>query len=172
MHVRAHHLRRGARERQAPCQQFERHHTQGVLIGRRRNRIGRTLFRAHVRPRADDEPRVCGARPVVATRDAEVGHDRAPVAVNEHVRRFHVAVDHATVVRVLQPFGRLGNQHPGDVNGQHRLVLQHRVEAAPFDELHHDGMHVVERSHGIDRDDVRMLQRCNGPCLTEEAIGH
>jgi hypothetical protein len=88
--------------------------------------------------------------------DAEVGHHRFALRVDDHVLRLQVAVDDPLAVRVA---GRL--QHLAD----HRDALLDRdpgvdqlLQRRPLDVLHGDVVGALPCAAVEDRDDVRVLQ--------------
>jgi hypothetical protein len=94
------------------------------------------LLRRHVDRAADVE---AGSRDGGATlgqaRDAEVGEPGVPALVEEHVPRFHVAVDDALVVRMLEPGGDVSHQAGHGDRGNVPLAQRVRHGAAA-QELH------------------------------------
>ena len=70
-------------------------------------RLAGRLLGAHVAERADDVAGERDAAVVLHPREAEVGDPELALQIEQQVRRLHVAVDDAVVVRVLQRFGRL-----------------------------------------------------------------
>jgi len=92
-----------------------------------------------------------------ASRQAEVGHVRLTVCVDQDVGRLEVAVDDAALVRVVDGAGD-GEQQPHRgprVPGQAAHV---RTQTRPLDQLHAEVRQPVLLARLVERDDVRVIQ--------------
>ncbi len=168
-----HRLRRAPRVRRLAGEHLVQHAPQRVEVrGRAHVRVARRLLRAHVVRGPQGEPRLRqppAARRAHRQRDPEVREHR-PARHQQNVRRLHVPVDHAVLVRVLERFGHVG----GDL---HRLVhwkLVLAVELPPQRLSLHVRHDVVEERVGVarveQREDARVLQVGGGADLGQEAL--
>ncbi len=139
------------------------------LAGRRR--FAPCLLRCHVVGSADHRAGrgQTGGR-VADRRHAEVGEVRATLIVEQHVRRFDVAVDHAFAVgggqRVEQ---RVGEQR--DLPGCERARLPYVVRQRAAGEIRHHQHDFVTVVHEIDQaDDVRMIEPGQGLGFAPDAL--
>ena len=102
--------------------------------------------------------------------DAEVGHARPALLVEDHVVGLEVAVDDAAAV------GEAGGAQDlhDDVDRRHgveRAVLaDDRLQRAPGDVLHRDVVGAVPLAAVEDADDVRVRQRGRAGGLAPEAL--
>ena len=104
-------------------------------------------------------------------RHAEVGDDRV-AAVDEHVRRLHIAVDDAVRVRVRQRVGHLAHDRDDVGERQPPFALEPALERLALDERHCEVHEPVRRfAGGHHRDDVRMSERCRESRLLVEPLG-
>ena len=135
--------------------------------------IARALLRAHVLRRADDDAGGCEGLPfrdVQGARDAEVAEIRV-VPRQENVRRCHVAVQHAVLVRGGECIGDLAHDHDCVV---HRKLLHPRQTLPQCFALH--VRHDIERQSGAGAPrmehvkNARMTQTAGDADLTKKAL--
>ena len=165
-------LDRRSREGRRAREHLVGENAERVLIARRARLGAVALLRAHVRRRADRRARLREVLRVDHARDAEVHHDRTPLAVHHDVRRLDVAMHHALAVRVVERAGNLRENRLRHRNRK-RLVLREQViERAAVDVLHHEVQEAVLLLHRMDVDDVRMVELRRGARLGEEPVPH
>ena len=99
--------------------------------------------------------------------EAEVEDLQPPVGRDEQVRRLDVAVDDALAVGRGQPLGRLRRPQDHLALGR-RAQRGHVAEVLAFEQFGHDVRRPVVRSDVVDGEDVRVVQRRDGPGLTLE----
>ena len=126
------------------------HEAERVQVALHRHRAARELLGRHVGRRAGPRVRAVVGRPG----DAEVGEAHVPLAVDHHVRRLEVAVQHAPLVRG----GEAGAQLPRHLD---RLVLrqppdaaQQRREVLAVDVLHREVRPAVDLADVVHAADV------------------
>ncbi len=149
------------------------------------------LLRRHVRRRAERDPNA--GQPVVRQRavrfsstrrgrcrraapalrvpgfyQTEVGDLHQPLLVEEEVVRFHVAVDHAAVVRVLQPACGLKDVPDGRFRVELPLRLDEVGERLPANVLHAEEPRALRLADVVDLDDVRVRELSRGERLAGE----
>lgn len=139
-----------------PAHELERDHRERVEIGAHLDLAGsREMFGTHVSPRPGDPLE----RPLVAIdhpRDAEVDDPRHPGRIDEDVRRLQVAVDHASLMRVVYGVRDIG-EHSNAVTTIHLASPRMRVERRrSLDELHRDQRGRLRER--IDFDDARLVE--------------
>ena len=78
--------------------------------------------------------------------------------VEEQVRGLDVAVQDAARVRVLERGGDVASDARGLRDGEMRVVVEDRPEAAAFEQLEHHERDVV-LAPVVDGDDVRVVER-------------
>ncbi len=157
-----------AGERRVPGQQFVQDDPQRVLVRRRGPLALRPAgrFRGEVRRSADDRPG--DGQPVLVLGPAgqpEVEQVRVACRVQNDVRGFHVAVDHALAVRVGERVGQLLGYRGRFRRGEppaFAALLDRVVEVHPGDE-HRGQVQVPVRLAGLEqRYDVRVPQPGRG----------
>ena len=84
------------------------------------------LLGAHVAHRAQNVARLRQALLFAATGQAEVGHPEFALIIEQQVRRLHIAMDNAVLVRRVQCLGRLLREPRDDANMIGRLGGLHR----------------------------------------------
>ena len=132
---------------------------EGVLV--RAAIDGRTLrlLGRHVVRRADDHPGAReSARRLERLRDSEVRQHHAPVVVEHDVRRLHVAVHDAALVRMSQGARRFPEHALDVVHRQRLLLIEHILERRALDVLHHEVVEAAFTLDAIDGNDVRMVE--------------
>ena len=103
--------------------------------------------------------------------DAEVRHQRVTVLVEQHVVGFHVAVDDAPPVRVVQRRRRL--RHNGrDFHGRLRSLRDAVSQRAPRQIGHDDEQHALGFAGVDNRNDVRVHELGRGARLAPKALEH
>ena len=113
------------------------------------------LLGGHVIDGADDGAGLGHGRPrLERARDAEVGDEGVPVAVDQDVLRLEVAVHDPGLVRRLERLGDLARQRQRPFDRQRPLALQQRFEIFPLDELHRDELEVARLAEVVDAQDV------------------
>ena len=93
---------------------------------------------------------------VERARDAEVGHLRLAVAVQEDVLGLDVAVDEAAAMREGEPARDLSRQLERSRDRQRLVLLDQPLEILPADELEDDELPPVMLAAVDHRHDVRM----------------
>ena len=110
----------------------------------------------------------CGERERL--RHTEVGDDGV-TAIDENVRRLHVAVDHAVRVRVRQRVGDLAHDRDDVGERQPALALEPVLQRLALNEGHREVHEPVLRfAGGEQRDDVRVAERRGESRLPVEAL--
>ena len=126
------------------------HEAEREQVALHRHRPARQLLGRHVGRRAG--PRV---RPVVGRpRDAEIGEAHVPLAVDHHVRRLEVAVQHATFVRRRQAGAQLPRHLDRLVLRQPPDAAQQRGEVLAVDVLHREVRPAVDLADVVHAADV------------------
>ncbi len=162
-------------ERALPDQQLERGDGQRVAVARLRGRLPEDLLWSdvgggtqHLPARTD---RVLRREP----RDPEVGDMQDALAVEQHVDRLDVAVDHAVAVGVVERGGRFVKP-PHGLLARHRPHAQRVGDGSARQELHHDERPAQRRvaidrpADVVDRHDVAVARQSRrGPCLATKA---
>ena len=100
--------------------------------------------------------------------DAEVGHGRLALGVDDHVLRLQVTVDDAVAVSEARPLEHLADQ-PGSLLGSNAGV-DHLLQRAAFEVLHRDVVGTFELAAIEDGDDVGVLKARGGLGLAAEAL--
>src|SRR5205085_8591938 len=102
-------------------------------------------------------------------RDAEVGHLRPPVAVQDHVLRLDVAMHETLLVREAEPARDLDRDLERMLHRQPALLVEDLRERATLDELEDDELPALVLAAVEDRDDVRVRERRDRARLAPEA---
>ena len=144
--------------------------TEAEEVAERRDRAAAGLLGAHVVRRAGD---LVGLAPVgvrlQAPRQAEV-EDLHPAATafEPEVRRLDVAVHQAAPMRDVQPFGDLAGDPEGLGQGELPFAAEAVGEGLALQEGHRQEEDPAILGRLIDRDDVVVVERGDGPGLAEE----
>ena len=162
-----------ALERAAAGQQLEGDDAERVEIARRRRPLALRLLGREIRRGAEHRARLRERAEPRGARDAEVGDVHLPVAVEQEVRRLHVAVDDALAVsrvesvrRLLEPLERLARR----LRAFRADLL---LERAAREVLHDDERALAVLADVVDRDDVRIAREPgHGERLAREALAH
>ena len=150
-----HHLvGRTSRERNRSGEHLVEDDAQRVDVGALIERDSLHLLGRHVVRRADDPPRFGQAGILERLGQSEVGDGHAPAAVDENVLRLQVAMNHALLVRRLQPFADLPEDVHGLRKGQPAFAAHHRREVLAGDVLHGQKLHAAGLAEVIDAEDV------------------
>ena len=80
-----------------------------------------------------------------------------PFGVNQNIRRFHIAVQHAARVRVRQRIGDRANDVE-DLRNREPLFAHHLFERFAFDELQNEKGQPLVLAEIVDGHDVRMVE--------------
>ncbi len=167
-------LRRAAGERRIAGEHLVGHASQRVDVGPRGDlALAHRLLGAHVVRRAEahsglGHPAAAGAGD--GERNAEVGHERAPV-VDQDVLGLDVAVDHAVAVGVVERGGHLGREADGVADRELLLAAEPIAEALAFDERHDVPGGAVRFAAVDEAEDVGVLQGGDRLDLAEEPLG-
>ena len=103
---------------------------------------------------------------------AEVGDERVAAPVDQHVRRLHVAVHDALVVRVLERARELHEQVLDDWDRKRCVLADDLLEGRALDELHDEEQQLGVVADRVDDDDVRVVELRRGARLALEAVFH
>ena len=147
---------------------------QGVNIGLRHGGAGiHRLLRGDVLRRAEGASQRCLAEPIAQHCQSEVAQDRLAVGGDHNVARFHVAVDDALFVRVIQGRSDLSQDVEDLLRGEGAVFAHAAVDffpqVVPFDELHHQVMAALKRAKVVYLDDVGVTQGGDGLRFSLEA---
>ena len=160
------------RERDRPRERLEQHAAEPVDVGPSVDVVAANLLRRDVVDGADE---MTVGRPTVgdALRQPEVGEVdvlAAVLAVEEDVRRLHVAVDEPASMRRVQGVGDLARDRDRARRLQRALAPEERLEVRALDEAHRDEQAIVGLAGLVDRHHVRMVERRRDPRLAQEAL--
>ena len=159
--------RRGSLEGRSACEGRVEQRAQGIDVGRWTDGVdlpGRLLGR-HVAGRAQDLPR--GRQVAAATRyprcldplgQAEIGHPRAALAVDEDVRGLDVAMDHALPMGIFDGLGHRGHQFRRFL-GRQRPLGQPGGQALTVDVAHREVVLSLVLADLENRHDVGMVEQ-------------
>ena len=101
-------------------------------------------------------------------RETEVDDADATVGSDHHVRRLEIAMQNPTVVRLREGLG--DGQADADGLPQWRpLAPGPLAEILTFDVFEGDPRSTLVFTHGVDGDDVRVVEARRGPCLEQKA---
>jgi hypothetical protein len=117
-------------------ERLDQHEPERVDVGGGGDLVPADLFGGHVGGGADDGAGGGGDRAVQGAGDAEVDQP-GPVAVEQHVRRLHVAVHEPVLVDVRERGGQAGREAVHLGRGQ-RPVVDHLGQRRPVHELGDD----------------------------------
>jgi hypothetical protein len=149
-------------------QHLVEHDPDGVEIRRRGHRRAAGLLGREVLRSPHDRPglrHLRGARPG----DPEVG-DLEPLATDEDVVRLDVAVDDPVTVREAERVENLERVRDRLRDGERAAGEDELLEAAALDHLHGDVVRALCFAAVVDRDDVRVRERCGRLRLAPEAL--
>ena len=155
-------------ERLASGQALEHEAAERVDVGGRPDGLAANLLRRGVIERADEE--ACLRDPLAPRplRDPEVGQVHPPAGLEQHVGRLDVAVNEVfRMRRVERPRDLLEDRNRAV--GRERPRLEQLVEVAPADVAHRDVDDPVGLARVVDRDDARVVERCDHLRLGDEA---
>ena len=160
------------RERDRPRERLEQHAAEPVDVGAPVDIVAANLLRRDVVDGADE---MTVGRPTVgdALRQPEVGEVdvlAAVLAVEEDVRRLHVAVDEPASMRRVQGVGDLARDRDRARRLERALAPEERLEVRALDEAHRDEQAIVGLAGLVDRHHVRMVERRRDPRLAQEAL--
>ena len=155
-------LQRGRGERWFPREHFKGDRTQRIDVGPGVDTaLAHRLFRRHVVRRTEREPRLrhaLTARVLQRQRDAEVRYERM-AALQQNVLRLDVAMDHATLVGVLQRIRHFTRNAQRVIHRELTLPIESAAQRLAVDERHHVEQLTIGAAAVEQRQDVRMLQR-------------
>ena len=100
---------------------------------------------------------------------AEVGEIDVAVAVEEHIAGLHVAMDERSPVSRVEGARHLGEDLERPLRRQLALGVEQRPQVAALHEAHGQIELPVVLSRLVDRDHVRMVERCRQPRFAQEA---
>ncbi len=117
------------------------------------------LFGRHVVRCADDHAGAGeAAGGLQSLGDAEIGQHHAAVVVEHDVGGLHVAVHHATLMRMAERAGRFP-EHTLDIVVMQRLFLiEHVLESSTHDVLHDEIVEPAFALDAVDRNDVGVIE--------------
>ncbi len=139
-------------------------------VGRGRHRLARRHLRRDVGGRAEHEARARHRRVRGVAGDAEVGELHATVVGDQHIARLDVTMGDAAAVRGAQtPRGGVAD-HRRLRRVERAVFADHRRQVAGRHELQHDHRLPVVDHDVEDRDDVRMREPAECPCLAHDAF--
>jgi hypothetical protein len=147
---------------------LEGHDPHGVDVGAGVEVLAEHLLRSHVARRPQREARL-GEMHLLpgASGQPEVREQRAPVAVDEHVVGFEVAMDDARVVSVLEALAHLSQIAPGGgaVEG---AAVEDVTQRAAANQRHGEEHHARSDHEVDDREDVGVVEAREGARLLLE----
>ena len=151
-------------------EQLVEHAAERVDVGLLVDRLAAGLLRRDVVARPHDRAR--DRHPVDVDRmgDAEVGHLRSAVGVEQHVLRLDVAVDEPLIVREREPARDLQRKLDRLARAQWALLRHQLLQVHPVDVLEDDELPAVLLAPVDHRDDVRMGQLRDGARFPAKAL--
>src|SRR5581483_3971385 len=159
-----------ARERRPPGERLVEEPAQAPDVARHGRSLAARLLGREIRRRPEERPR---ARQALRVRDLlrepEVDELGLALLVEEDVLRLQVAVEKATLVRVVDGARELREERPRLLGRERSLAPQALAERAAPEELHGDEARRLLERDLEDADDVRMLERERGARLAREA---
>ena len=129
------------------------------------------LLGSHVRCRAfDDDRRGLGrpARLFHQAHQAEVGHARLPLRIEQDIRGLEIAVNHVLVVQVLDGPGDVGHPPRGGFRVGEAPVLEAAGQTPPDDQRHRQKRPAVLDPRIEDRHEPGVVELGHQPHLLEE----
>jgi hypothetical protein len=159
-----------ALERNVARQQLEEHDAERVDVGGGVHRPAARLLGRDVVARPEHGPGLRHALDVERSRDAEVGHLRLAVAVQQHVLRLDVAVNEPGRVREGESATDLRRHLERLPNGQRAAALDHLLQVLAGDVLEDDELAVVVLAAVDDGNDARVRELRHGARLAAEAL--
>ena len=108
-------------------------------------------------------------RSSVDKRDPEVGDERLPL-LEQNVLRLDVAMDDATLVRVLKRLRDIARDRDGLVDGNRMLALEERPHAVAIDVGHREPEAATRVARVVDGQDMRMLEARRDADFAAKAI--
>ena len=108
--------------------------------------------------------------PAAFERDAEIGDQRA-MLMEKDVLRFHVAVDEATTMGVVQGTGDIAGDSHSISDRELSLAVQSIPQRLALDIRHDVVSGAACLARVVQRDDVRVLQRGGSSDLPEKTLG-
>ncbi len=103
-------------------------------------------------------------------RNAEIDHLDGAVFAEHHVARFDVAVNDASLMRVVEGPARLHCVGELEGQGQRQFSCNDLLEIFALDQFHRDVRQITGLTHVVDRDDVGVLKSAGGLRLAVEAF--
>ena len=169
LHVRPHRLGLGgAPERRLAGETLVEHAPERVGVGAPVDRFAADLLGRQVVERPDEPPGVGGV-PAELLGDPEVGQVGVIVLVEQHVGGLHVTVHERPPVSGVEGAGHLGQDAKRPLRAQLALAVEHAPQVVALDEAHRQVELPVVLPGLVDRDHVRMVERCGEPRLAQEA---
>src|SRR6476619_2875475 len=152
----AHDGHRLTRERRGAREHLIGDNAEPVLVARGTYLDADALLGTHIRRGAEDraDERIPGR--LGDLRDAEVGHDRIAIGVQQDVPGFYVAVHDAATMRVVECRTDVVHHSTGCRKRKPPVFANHVVERMTGHVLHHEEVEIVERSHAVYANDVRV----------------
>ena len=164
-----------ARERHLAGEKLVEEAAEGVYIGAGVDRLTGDLLRGDIVEGADEAAGLGQARlGGNVAGDAEVGDVGVlgtGLAAEQDVGRLDVAVDEASGVDRVEPVADLGDQGGRLLGAEPADLRQPPAQIGAADVAHRDPGDPALFARGVDRDDVRMLDRGSDPRLLGEAPG-
>jgi len=144
-------------------------HAERKEIAPRVHGLSPGLLRAHVGDRPRRESLRGQPRRALDVGNSEVGQLRGALGIHDDVRGLDVAVDHAPRVRVGECFRDRApdRDHLGDAERAFRDASGERLA---LDVLHDQARAIAVGFERVDRGDMRMGERGEGPSLAAEAL--
>jgi hypothetical protein len=154
--------------------QFVKHHPKAIDIAPLVDAVAipLSLLGTHVGWCTDHRPVSGQTRTEVrATREPEVGQAGAAMVVHDDIRRLEISMKDPLSVRVVEGVGEFSN-NPGSGRGVDWVVVTVPPERSAADVLVGDPASTVLKAGVMHRDNVRMVETCSGPCLSEKSLHH
>jgi hypothetical protein len=157
-------------KREAAGEHLEEEHAERVDVARRPGRHPGRLLGRDVRGSAEHGARVGErSRSRCAAHEAEVGELGPVLGVEQHVGRLEVAVDELPRVEMGKPRGHSG-RYPSGLVWTECTMRQPLFEGAARQPFQGHERPTVVLSGVEDAHHVLVVQRCDGPRLTSEAL--
>src|SRR5208282_2795878 len=100
---------------------------------------------------------------------AEVSDPRLVVGVNQHIARLQVTMENAVLVRAVHGLGD-GLEVAGGAPGGKGVAANQLRQGVPRHVIHRNEMLALAKAHFMDGNDIWMLQRRRGHCLSAKAF--